>query len=94
MVLIQDNMNSLNYNSEQNFITELKAIVSACRQKAYSIIDTAQVVMNWNIGKRIVEQEQCGQAKAQYGKYVPKSLQQNMEMAFRNQTYVVFENSI
>lgn len=58
-------MSTLNYNSEQNFITELKAIVSVCRQKAYSIIDTAQVVMNWNIGKRIVEQEQCGQAKAQ-----------------------------
>lgn len=84
MALIQDNMNSLNYNSEQNFITELKAIVSVCRQKAYSIIDTAQVVMNWNIGKRIVEQEQCGQAKAQYGKYVVKLASEELTAEYGN----------
>ena len=77
-------MSTLNYNSEQNFITELKAIVSVCRQKAYSIIDTAQVVMNWNIGKRIVEQEQCGQAKAQYGKYVVKLASKELTAEYGN----------
>ena len=68
----------------RNFITELKAIVSVCRQKAYSIIDTAQVVMNWNIGKRIVEQEQCGQAKAQYGKYVVKLASKELTAEYGN----------
>lgn len=59
-----------NISEEQRFIKDLKAIVAQCRQKAYSAINMSQVIMNWNIGRRIVEQEQGGKARAQYGKYV------------------------
>lgn len=57
-------------DKEKEFIKDLKTIVSQCRQKAYSAINTSQVIMNWSIGRRIVEQEQGGKARAQYGKYV------------------------
>lgn len=56
--------------SEKAFLAELKNIVSSCRRNAYQAINTAQVMMNWLIGQRIVEQEQQGKTRAQYGKYV------------------------
>lgn len=57
-------------DKEKEFIKDLKTIVGQCRQKAYSAINTSQVIMNWSIGRRIVEQEQDGKVRAQYGKYV------------------------
>lgn len=65
-----DTMLDKNNTEERNFLNDLKTIVGQCKQKAYAVINTAQVVMNWNIGRRIVEEEQNGMTRAQYGKYV------------------------
>lgn len=77
-------MNEIKHKQEENFINDLKTIISACRQKAYSAINTAQVIMNWNIGKRIVEQEQVGKAKAQYGKHIIQLASQELTAEFGN----------
>lgn len=55
---------------ESSFIRELKNIVDVCRKRAYTSINMTQVIMNWSIGRRIVEQEQHGETRAQYGKHV------------------------
>ena len=55
---------------EQNFLSELKQIVDTARRNAYRAIDIMQVISNWLIGRRIVEQEQKGQKRADYGKHV------------------------
>lgn len=57
-------------DKENGFIEDLKQIINGARSKVYAAIGYAQVQANWLIGKRIVEQEQCGNTRAQYGKYV------------------------
>lgn len=55
---------------DAQFISDIKAIVYTAKQKAYQAADIYQVVSNWLIGRRIVEQEQHGQERAQYGKHI------------------------
>ena len=55
---------------EVGFVSDLKAIVYTAKAKAYQAADLYSVASNWLVGKRIVEQEQYGEARAQYGKHV------------------------
>lgn len=61
-----DNINA----DDAQFISDIKAIVYAAKQKAYQAADIYQVVSNWLVGRRIVEQEQHGKERAQYGKHI------------------------
>ena len=61
-----DNINA----DDAQFISDIKAIVYTAKQKAYQAADIYQVVSNWLVGRRIVEQEQQGQERAQYGKHI------------------------
>jgi len=56
--------------NEIEFVSDLKAIVYTARAKAYQAADLYNVACNWLVGRRIVEQEQQGEARAQYGKHV------------------------
>ncbi|MDE6535420.1 MAG: hypothetical protein K2K82_05350 [Muribaculaceae bacterium] len=47
-------------------------IIYTAKARAYRAADLYNVVSNWLVGKRIVEQEQHGQTRAQYGKYIIK----------------------
>ncbi|MDR3246254.1 MAG: PDDEXK nuclease domain-containing protein [Prevotellaceae bacterium] len=67
---------------DQKFIAQLKQIVHAARSKAYSAINFTQVEANWLIGQRIVEQEQEGKARAEYGKYVIRIASQELTAEF------------
>ncbi len=55
---------------ENEFLQELRQIITDARGRAYTAINLAQVESNWLVGKRIVEQEQNGSGKAEYGKRV------------------------
>ncbi len=55
---------------EVEFVSDLKAIVYTAKAKAYQAADLYNVASNWLVGRRIVEQEQYGEARAQYGKHV------------------------
>ena len=55
---------------ELRFAEDLRGIVRSNLQKVYSAINFGQVNTNWNIGRRIVEEEQHGQTRAEYGKSV------------------------
>lgn len=66
-----DNMAQRNYDIKENvFVSDLRTIVSAARDTSYRMANMMQVVQNWMIGRRIVEQEQQGNARAGYGKHV------------------------
>lgn len=52
----------------QPIITDIKGIISAGQQNAYNAANTAMVLTYWHIGRRIVEQEQNGSERAEYGK--------------------------
>ena len=55
---------------EHLFAEELKKIVQVNLKRVYSAINYGQVYTNWCIGKRIVEQEQKGETRAEYGKRI------------------------
>ena len=59
------------YNDEDNLLVNgLRSIVSKARSKAFAAVNYSLVERNWRIGQRIVEQEQNGASRAEYGKHV------------------------
>ena len=59
------------YNDEDNMlVNDLRSIVSKARSKAFAAVNYSLVERNWRIGQRIVEQEQNGASRAEYGKHV------------------------
>jgi hypothetical protein len=62
----------------QIFVAEIKQILAQARQKAYNAVNTAMVEAYWQVGKRVVEQEQKGAHHAEYGEYVIRQLSQTL----------------
>lgn len=73
---------NISSTSEQQFLSDLRHIVSSCRRTAYRAVNSAQVAMNWLIGKRIVEQEQQGRERAQYGRHIVHIASENLTAEF------------
>lgn len=65
-----------------NFIHEIKQIVSQARQNAYTAINSAMVEAYWQMGKRIVEEEQHGKERADYGAQLLKELSKELTKEF------------
>jgi len=57
-----------------NFINDIKSLVSKARSHAYAAVNQAMVEAYWNIGRRIVEEEQQGKNRAGYGQQLLKQL--------------------
>lgn len=65
-----------------NYIVEIKYILREARQRAYSSINTIMVEAYWNIGKRIIEEEQNGKERAEYGKEIIKNIAEELTKEF------------
>ena len=78
---LENKKGSLNH-TDNLFLDEIKQIVRSARQKAYSAINFAQVEANWLVGKRIVEEEQAGKERAEYGKYIIRIVAQELTQEF------------
>lgn len=52
----------------ENLVTDLKQIILQSRQSAYAAVNACMISAYWKIGQRIVEEEQRGNARAEYGK--------------------------
>ena len=55
-------------------VDDIKQIINTGRNAAYAAVDATMIATYWNIGRRIVEEEQHGQERAQYGKELIKTL--------------------
>lgn len=62
-----------------SFISEIRRIIDEARTNAVRSVDFCRVMMYWNIGKRIFEEEQQGKERADYGTYLIKNLANNLE---------------
>ena len=51
----------------QSVIDDVKGIISSGMESAYNATSRAMVLTYWNVGRRIVEQEQNGNQRAEYG---------------------------
>ncbi len=70
--------------AQQNavFFEDVRTILAQARQKAYSAINFAMVEAYWQIGRRIVEEEQNGKGRAEYGAFLIKELSKQLTQEF------------
>jgi predicted nuclease of restriction endonuclease-like (RecB) superfamily len=66
----------------QPLLSEIKAIIARSQEQAIRAVDHARVLMYWHIGERIFEEEQQGKERADYGKYLIRSLAEQLEPEF------------
>ena len=66
----------------KSFFKDIREILNKARQKSYSAINFAMVEAYWQIGKRIVEEEQAGKERADYGSYLIKGLSKELSIEF------------
>jgi len=60
----------------------IREILESARSGAYRAVNFAMVQAYWHIGRVIVEEEQMGKAKAEYGEYLLKNLSQRLTKDF------------
>ena len=91
-------------HTEDMLVKRVEQIILEARQKVVSAVNTTMVVTYYEIGRMIVENEQNGQERAEYGKAVLKRLSAHLTQKFgkgfsqRNleqmrQFYLVYETS-
>lgn len=64
------------------YIKDIKEILLQARQKTYQAINSAMVEAYWNIGKKIVLEEQNGKERASYGSEIIKNLSKELTLEF------------
>ncbi|MCT3918123.1 DUF1016 domain-containing protein [Elizabethkingia anophelis] len=60
--------------ADLTYISEIRNILAQARMKAYQSVNSVMVEAYWLIGKRIVEEEQNGKKRAEYGEALLKNL--------------------
>jgi len=60
----------------------IRAILDEARSRAYRAINTAMVTAYWEIGRVIVEEEQRGQQRAEYGRALLADLSKRLKSQF------------
>ena len=63
-------------------ITELRGLIQSARHAVATTVNTLQVLTNFEIGRRIVEHEQKGAERAEYGKELLKKLSARLTEEF------------
>lgn len=63
----------------KEFIGEIKQIIDKSRANAVRSVDFCRVQMYWEIGRRIVEEEQGGNARAEYASKLLQNLAHELE---------------
>lgn len=58
----------------KNIIHQIQSIIATAKEKAIRSVDTERVLMYWQIGQVIFEEEQQGKERAEYGAYLIKSI--------------------
>ena len=69
-------------SGETTLVRDVKAIVENGLRKAYRDANATTVITYWQVGRRIVEEEQHGQARAEYGKGLINYLSEQMTMLY------------
>ena len=63
----------------KELVKEIRDIIDTSRVNAVRSVDFCRVQMYWHIGRRIVEEEQGGKARAEYGRGLIKNLAKEIE---------------
>ena len=61
-------------NKSVDLIADIKRIIEQARGEVYTSINAVMIKSHWLIGRRIVEEEQGGAIRAEYGKALLKNI--------------------
>jgi hypothetical protein len=73
---------SLAHSKSKDLISTLSEVIRASRKKAFHAINTIQVQTCWLIGRHIIEFEQGGMDRAEYGKGIINHVVESLTMEF------------
>ncbi len=68
--------------NNSNYISDIKQIVLEAKTQVYSVVNSTMVTAYWLIGRRIVEEEQEGKERADYGKEIIKTVSSELSKEF------------
>ena len=66
----------------QQLIADIQGIIAQARERAVRSVDAERVLMYWQIGKIIFEEEQQGEDRAAYGSFLIKGLAEELQPQF------------
>lgn len=72
------NTELMDTEDELKFYREVHTILDEAKSKTFEAANNIMTYAYWNVGKRIIEQEQKGNRKAKYGSYLIKRLSQEL----------------
>ncbi len=67
---------------KKELIQQIHTIISSSQERAIRSVDSVRVLMYWEIGKLILEEEQEGKDRAGYGDFLIKSLSDSLQPQF------------
>ncbi len=67
---------------KKELIQEIRQIIANSQTKAIRSVDTERVLMYWNIGRKIFEEEQQGEDRAAYGTFLIQSISKELQPQF------------
>lgn len=68
--------------SFEDFYKRIKEILERARSRVYQTVNFEMVQAYWNIGKTIVEEEQGGEERSEYGKYLVENLSSKLSAEY------------
>ncbi|MBR6418403.1 MAG: DUF1016 family protein [Muribaculaceae bacterium] len=63
-------------------VDDIKLIVEHGLREAYRSVNSVSILTYWNVGKRIVEEEQHGESRAEYGKHLIDLLSHELSQTY------------
>ena len=66
----------------QTFISDVRTIIEQGRKAAYAAAGQAAIATFWNVGRRIVEEDQSGKARAEYGRQLIPMLAKELTIEY------------
>jgi predicted nuclease of restriction endonuclease-like (RecB) superfamily len=67
---------------DTSFIIEIKTLLASAKNRVYQNINSVMTQTYFEIGKKIVQEEQKGEKRAKYGKYILKNLSKELTKEF------------
>lgn len=75
-------MEELTHIKTNSLLDDARRIIESSRANAVRSVDFCRVMMYWNLGRRIFEEEQQGKERADYGAYLVQDLAKTLEAEY------------
>ena len=66
----------------ESLLADIRKIIEQGRRQAYAAAEQTAIATYWNIGRRIVEEEQHGEERAKYGTKLITNLSKELTQAY------------